>query len=189
MITCGYDRKKTRSQKALSQLRPAAEEKEDRRPPRRPWCIQTPPILRPNLYGRRHEQGGGHEGCPSLARSQVPQGSVRGMWRDRPPSYPSPGRELEKQQSRQSKNPMPKLSFASSLVEGRALPQKTMGQGNGFGWALGLLRAYRGRSISRGRIRDARAYFQPVGQASYRGIAARPSAGATRLVRMMEIAA
>lgn len=189
MITCGHDREKARPQASLHSLRPTTASEEDRRSVGGLGRFQAPPVLRQGLHGVWNEQGRGYEGSASVAGSQVPQGSLRGVRSDRAPACSSPGRELEKQRSRQSEDLVPELPFATALGEGTTLSQKAVGEGAWTGRSLGVLRPDRGRFVARGCRRDAGTHLQLVGQASARRVTGSPSAGAARLVRMMEITA
>lgn len=199
MIECGYDEARARAEKALPSLRPAVTPETDRRPAGRLGRLQAAALLRPGLHGGGDEQAGGDEGRSPLARSETSEGRLREVRRDRTAARSPSRRELAQQRSAQPYDALPELPSETALGARRAYAEAPMGSGDGSGRPARVLRAHRGGLVARRCRRDARAHLQLVGEtpsdlAAYAlhtlatRLAARGSAGANRLVRMMEAA-
>lgn len=194
MLIWAYDKAQRRPETTLPPVWSAATTPTHRRQVGRFGRVQPSKVLRPNLHGAGHEQGRGVEGRSSVARSEASKGRLRAVRRDRTATCTPSGRELAQQRPQKPHDTLPELPSETALGAGRAYAEAPMGSGDGVGRPARVLRSARGRSVSRGFGRDARAHLQPLGKTptdltAFRTLvsrlAARGSAGADQLVRMM----
>lgn len=196
MLECGHDRACQRPKETLPPLRPAIAPQAHRHAVGGSGRVQAQALLRPDVHGGRYEQAGGDKGRASVARSEASKGRLRAVRRDRSATCPPPGRELAQQRSRQPHDALPELPFETALGAGRAHAETPVGSRARPRRPSRVLRSHGAGHVARRCGRDARAHIEPLGKApsdlaayAFRTLAtrlaARGSAGADQLVRMM----